>query len=64
MFRKSTEEVLENHIRDLKSQLKQRDDLIDRLRENVSRLEEDKTSLEEMVRLYFQCRVFKISPQR
>ena len=37
-FRKSPEEILENHVVDLKQQLSQRDEFIDKLQGDVRRL--------------------------
>ncbi len=36
--RRSSEEILQTHIKDLKQQLSQRDDMIDRLREDIHNL--------------------------
>ena len=36
---KSSEEILEGHVRELKGQLRTRDELIDRLRDDIRRLE-------------------------
>ena len=47
--RRSSEEILEDHIRDLKQQVSQRDSLVDRLRADILRLKEDhKNSLDEV----------------
>ena len=40
-YRRSSEEILEEHIKDLKQQLSQRDDIIDQLREDIHRLKLD-----------------------
>ena len=48
--RKSSEEILEGHIHDLRKQITQRDDMIDKLRSDIYQLkEEHKSSVEQVM---------------
>ena len=47
--RKTAEEILEKHIKDLQQQLKTRDELIDQLRNDITHLEEEKVDAEQRV---------------
>ena len=48
-YRKSTEEILENHVRDLKLQLSKREEIIDKLRDDMKKLEREKDAVEQRV---------------
>ena len=49
-YRKSAEQILQEHVTDLKGQLKQRDEMIDRLRAELQALSQDQRATKEIVK--------------